>query len=164
MSNVQVVNSDYDKNFGKIYKFIDDLYQKYVQNNYDNSIYANDKKTTIIISGIDSFKNRLNTENKSLFGSMFEKIKDLGNINIIISDSIDKIKKYENESWYKSTVTAGNGIWVGNGISEQFTIKLTKITKELREDIPDNFCYVVLHGKVRLTQYVESFITGGEER
>ena len=59
--------------------------------------------------------------------------------------------------WYKNLVTNTDGIFFGNGISEQMTLKVTKINSSHREEIPENFCYVINHGKPLLVKYVEDY-------
>ncbi len=157
IGNLKYVDSNFDVNFTKLEKFIDEAYYRYLDSDYNQHIFDNERPTTIFICGLESFRNKLGIENKNKFGQLFEKVRDLGIINFIIVDSVDKIKKFETENWYKTTVNNMTGIWVGNGVAEQFVLKLNKITKELREDIPDNFCYVIARGKPILTQYVESF-------
>ena len=68
------------------------------------------------------------------------------------------IKKIEYEAWYKANVNNNSGIWIGNGIVNQYTILLNKMTKELREEIPDNFGYVIINGKTSYAKLVESSI------
>ena len=80
--------------------------------------------------------------------------KDLEIINYIIVDSIDNIKKYELETWFKNTINTSNGIWIGNGINDQFTLKVNQRIEEMREDVPKNFCFVIVHGKPKFVKYV----------
>ena len=78
-------------------------------------------------------------------------------INYIFIDSQDKIKKLEYESWYVNNVNTSQGIWIGNGIADQFSLKINSISKEMRQEIPESFCYVIKRGKPDLVKYVENF-------
>ena len=42
-----------------------------------------------------------------------------------------------------------------NGISDQYVLKLTSTPRELREEIPENFGYVVKNGKAVLVKLIE---------
>jgi S-DNA-T family DNA segregation ATPase FtsK/SpoIIIE len=106
---------------------------------------------------MDNFKNRLNADNKTKVGVIFEQAKDLGIINYIFVDSIDKIKKLEMELWYKNSINSSEGIWLGNGIDDQFSIKISQRIKELREEVPKGFCFVIKKGKPVLVKYVSEF-------
>lgn len=153
----QYVNQQFNEIFTSLINFVTSQNELYVKNNYNREIFEGKKPITCIIIGIESFKNRLSSENKLKFDSLFTLGKDLGIINFILVDSIDKIKKVEFESWYKSSVNNTNGIWLGNGINDQFTLKLSSKLEEMKKDIPDNFCFVVNRGIPKFVKYVESF-------
>ncbi len=148
---------NFDNVFESLTNYIEEKRKLFVDNNHNPNIFEDDAKITCIIIGIDAFKNKLKFENSSKFGSLFENSKDLSLINYIFIDSQDKIKKIEYDSWYKTVVNNTQGIWIGNGISDQFSLKINSVTKELRQEIPDNFCYVVKKGKAELVKYVEDF-------
>jgi S-DNA-T family DNA segregation ATPase FtsK/SpoIIIE len=73
----------------------------------------------------------------------------------IFIDNVDKIKKLEYDNWYRSIVNTSQGIWLGNGIADQFSLKLVKIGKELYYEIGKNFGYVVKRGLPILVKFIE---------
>ncbi len=152
-----LVNNNFDDIYAKLEKYVKDNNDLYVKNNYNRNIFNNVKPLICIVIGADSFKNKLNATNKTNFGNIFELAKDLGIISYIFIDSIDKIKKIEMESWYKAIINTSEGLWFGNGINDQFSLKIMQRTNEMREEIPDNFCFVVKRGKPVLVKYVEQF-------
>ena len=115
------------------------------------------QKLTIVINGVDTFKGRLNPENQKEFKSVFEKVENLEFITFIFFDNVDSVKKYELESWYKSSANNKYGVWVGNGINEQFSLKVTERTKDVREYLSDEFGFVVKKGKLELTKFILEF-------
>ena len=150
----QYVDSKFDDMFTNLLNHINKQKELYIANNHNKEIF-NSKKINCFIIGIESFKNKLSDDNKLKFGELFNNAKDLGIINFIIVDSIDKIKKIELESWYKNCVINTNGIWVGNGITDQFTLKINQKIPELKEDIPYNFCFVIERGRPKYIKYIE---------
>ena len=70
-------------------------------------------------------------------------------------DSVDKFKKVEYDDWYRGTVNNTRGIWIGDGIANQFSIKLTKTTKDLYDEIGNRFGYVVERGNPTLIKLLE---------
>ncbi len=149
-------SDNFDKVFENLCSYIKSKKEQYIKNNYSRKIFENDRKITCMIIGIESFKNRLDESIKDQFGELFVSGKDLGIINFIIVDSISKIKKFEIDSWYKTCVNSSYGIWFGNGINEQFTIRIAQKINEMRQDIPNNFCFVIKRGKVQYVKYVEN--------
>ena len=154
-SQYQYIDQQFNEIFISLSNFLKEQYDNYVRNDYNKAIFENKRKIYCIIIGIESFKNRLNNENKAKFADLFTNGKDLGIVNFIILDSIDKIKKIELESWYKNCVNNNFGIWIGNGITDQFTLKISQKIEEMKEDIPNNFCFVIKRGKAQYVKFVE---------
>lgn len=152
----QYVDQQFNEIFSSLSNFLKEQHDNYVKNDYNKAIFNNKKKIYCIIIGIESFKNRLNDENKTKFAELFNSGKELGIVNFIIVDSIDKIKKIEIESWYKNCVNNNFGIWIGNGINDQFSLKISQKIEEMKQDVPDNFCFVIKRGKVQYVKYVEN--------
>ena len=153
----QYVDQQFNEIFASLVNFVTTQNDLYIKNNYNRDIFNGKKPINCIIIGIESFKNRLSNENKLKFGNLFTIGKDLGIIDFILVDSIDKIKKIEFESWYKAAVNDTNGIWVGNGINEQFSLKVSTKIEEMKKEIPSNFCFVVNRGIPKYVKFVESF-------
>jgi S-DNA-T family DNA segregation ATPase FtsK/SpoIIIE len=154
-SKFQYVDQKFNEIFMSLSNFLKEQSEVYVKNDYNKSVFANKKKINCIIIGIDSFKSRLSDENKANFADLFNNGKDLEIVNFIIVDSIDKIKKFEIESWYKNCVTTNNGIWIGNGINDQFSLKISQKIPEMKLDVPNNFCFVIKRGKVQYVKFIE---------
>ena len=72
--------------------------------------------------------------------------------NIFINNT--KKNRYFNDV---NNVNTSQGIWIGNGIADQFSLKINSISKEMRQEIPESFCYVIKRGKPDLVKYVENF-------
>lgn len=150
-------NNDYNGFFEKILKYEKDCYDLYEKNNFNLNVLSKQKKILLVINGIDAFKNKLNLENKNKISEFFTKSKDLGIINFLIIDSIDNIKKVEYESWFKENFASSEGIWIGDGIEDQFTVKVSVRTDEVRQSVSDDFCFVLKRGKPVLVKYVSDF-------
>lgn len=153
----QYTDKDFDKTFTKLNEFVNSNYEKYVNNNFNKDIFADNQKIYCVIIGIDSFRNKLSQENMKAFDKMMNNAKDLDIIKFIIVDSVDKIRKIEMENWYRTSANGNFGIWIGNGINDQYSVKVAQKIPEMKEDIPSNFCFVVKAGKPSYVKFVESF-------
>lgn len=151
----------YDNNFNNIFndisQYIKSSYENYKSNDFNKEIFKDVKKTLCIIVGIKSFYNKLSDENQNNFSSLFENISDLDIINYIFIDNIDNIKYYESESWFKSSCNTNNGIWIGNGLDDQYTLKISKRTSDVKKEVASSFCFVVKKGIPILVKFVEKF-------
>ena len=75
-----------------------------------------------------------------------EKLKS-GKLKLIIVDVIDNIKSIGYDTWYKSNTDLAEGVWIGNGISNQFTFKITTNSRILRQELEPKFGFVLEKGK-----------------
>ena len=76
------------------------------------------------------------------------------NIKFLIIDTIDMIKSFNFEPWYKGNVDLSEGIWIGNGIGNQFTLKITTSSRILRAEVEPGFGYIIKKGKALLTKFI----------
>ena len=81
---------------------------------------------------------------------MLTALTTLGTIKVIIVDVIDAIKGLNYETWFKNNAQLSEGIWIGNGISNQFTLKVTTNARLLRAEIDETMGYVIKKGKAIL--------------
>ena len=58
------------------------------------------------------------------------------------------------EPWYKKHCSRGNGVWIGSGIANQYTLKLNTVDRELKQDITDDFGYLISDGEHILMKLV----------
>ena len=84
-------------------------------------------------------------------------IKTKQHIKIILADSVSKLKNYEYDEFYRENVQPIYGIWIGSGITEQFTIKSSTYTKETRSQIENNFGYNVDKGTATLIKLLDFY-------
>ena len=149
----------YNNNFDDIISKINNSYVKYKAiyeaNNYDEKALENNEKITYFIFGLSNLFTRIDDSNKETFENAISDSKNYGLDNYIIIDSSDKIKGFAYDAWYKESVDDSQGIWLGNGISDQYTLKLLSTPRELREEIPEGFGYVVKNGKATLVKLVQ---------
>ncbi len=157
LEECQYVNSRFNETFDSFVNFLQNEKKVFEENNHDKKVFQGKKKFCFVIIGVDSFKNKLNDENKTKFGTLFTLGKDLGIVYFLFVDTIDKLKKIEFESWYKSEVNNNYGIYVGNGMNDQFVIKVSQKLEDMKKEVPDGFGFVVKRGRVQYLKFLEKF-------
>ena len=143
---IKVFNSNFDELVKELDKFISSVDINHLEK-YNNTLF--------VFIGLNDFISQLLPENKKLLQEIISSIVKINKFNAILADSVINIKKLEFELWYKECVNTSRGIWLGSGIDNQFTLKLSKVTRELREELPENFGYVVENGKAYLTKFID---------
>lgn len=140
-------------------------FKNYYGSNYIDSLNKleevannnNGKGNVFLIFGFDSLNNNLSTDDKNKLKKILNEIKSKTNIRIILADGVSKLKSLEYEDFYRSNVQAIYGIWVGSGITDQFTIKSSTYTKETRSQIENNFGYNVDRGIAKLIKILDFY-------
>ena len=69
---------------------------------------------------------------------------------IIVENAI-KVKSHEYDNWYREYLTGEDGIWVGNGIDDQYIINLNS-SKRLVNTCGQSFGYAVISGQEYLVK------------
>ena len=64
---------------------------------------------------------------------------------------------YEYEEFYRNCVQPINAIWIGSGITDQYTIKSSTYNKETRSQIPSDFGYNVDRGVARQIKVLDFY-------
>ena len=121
-----------------------------------NEVYNNKSEQTTIcfLFNINSLLNKLSSIEKDKFTKLLAECKKNGNIKFIIIDTIEAIKSINYESWYKSNIDLSEGIWLGNGIGNQFTLRVTTNSRILRAEIDPGFGYIIKKGKAVLIKLI----------
>ena len=84
------------------------------------------------------------------FISIIDVAKQTPNVRIILVETINNIKTMAFENWYKPNCDLSEGVWIGNGIGNQFTLKVTTAARILRAEIEPGFGYNIHKGKATL--------------
>ena len=82
------------------------------------------------------------------------KAEELKNYTFIIADSVFKLKNHEYDDWYKEYITKDSGIWVGNGISDQYLIRLNSSNRNLVNNCGESFGYLVKQEEAVLVKLI----------
>lgn len=106
---------------------------------------------TCIIHSFTELNAQLSDDGKDKLKVFLERVNGLS-VTIIFSEPIDKLSSYTYEPWFQKQVSLSDGVWIGNGISEQYTLKINKITNDMYGELAEDFGYVVNKGKVKLVK------------
>jgi len=148
--------NNYDEYIKELKDFAEENYNKYVNNNYNSSVLT-EKPKTVVILGLSNMFSKLSATGKNDFEKMMELSKDIKIINFIIFENANNIRKYEMDMWFKNSVNQNEGIWIGNGINDQYTFKISKRTNDMKDDTPLYYGFVIRRGKASYVKFIESF-------
>ncbi len=112
------------------------------------------KEGVCVIIGIDKLLNELENGDMN-FSEMLEKGREAENYSFIIAENVTKFKNHEYDTWYKENISGDNGIWVGNGIDDQYLIQTDSMTYKLTNNCGRSFGYVINKSVPTLIKFVE---------
>ena len=101
--------------------------------------------------------NKLSDDAKKRFNESIKKNTQINMVAFVIIDNPDAIKPYAYEDWFKLGTDLTKGIWIGSGVADQTLLKLSKITREDREEINNNYGYVINNAKLNKVKLVTEF-------
>lgn len=101
-----------------------------------------EKDKVCIIIGLEKFLYSFDNAEKELF-QVLKNAEETKKCNFIIVEKIVKLKKHEYDEWYKNYIAGDSGIWVGNGATEQYLIKINIRDKNIVNRCGDNFGYII---------------------
>lgn len=109
-----------------------------------------------IIQGLSALTARLSEDTRDKLSVMLEKVKVEYRVSFIICDSVSAISSVGQEGWFKTNVSLNGGIWIGDGITDQYQLKLTRTGNDMYQPIGDRFGYVIVKGQAALVKLVAS--------
>ena len=108
-----------------------------------------------IILSFVSFTKLLSEDGEDKLSVLLDKLLVQHGVSFIICDLSANIQRLSLKSWYKKYCAMGNGIWVGDGVTDQYQLKITKTTSEMYKDIGSKFGYVINSGKYQICKLVQ---------
>ena len=113
----------------------------------------------IVIYGLDKFVSKVSSDKIS---KLFELIKNYENINLIIIESAPKLKNYIYEQWLTRIFSLSDGVWIGNGITEQTLFHIANISREMTKEYNNQMGYIINESLPILSKVID-FISKDEE-
>ena len=148
-------NKNLDKAYNELISNIDAYYKIYEENGRDIESLKKYKHNVYLIVGLGKLKEKLNGILKFDLETLFSRSKILNKFNFIIIDNEMELKRFIYDDWYRNNIVNNNGIYIGNGFSNQYTIKISKIEKSQQEDIGPDFGYYILRGNPVLIKLIK---------
>lgn len=108
----------------------------------------------IIVTGLRSIFDGLSADGRDKLGTLMEKAQTAYHVYFILCDTEKSISSFKADAWYQAHVKETEGIWVGDGITDQYLLKLGRLGSALYSDIPPRFGYLVRRGKPTLAKLI----------
>lgn len=108
-----------------------------------------------VITGLKVILASLDDDGRDKLRTLLEHAETTYSIRFVLCDNAQDLREFTSEPWYKKHVSGTEGVWVGDGIAEQYVLRLGAINSALYSEIPPHFGYVVKKGRPILTKLLE---------
>lgn len=168
-------NSKFIDDTTKEYEYINDNLEQGIVNMFEEVLrrhkaikeYGNldtEDHAIYIINSMSSLLTFLSADGVDKLKVLLDKGREELKVSIIIGDTGAQISKMTFEDWYKAHCTLSQGVWIGDGVSDQYVLKITKITNELYKEIEQQFGMYINKGKyVMMKHIISTFYVDEEE-
>lgn len=154
--NAELVSGEYDAFVEKLFLDMVKRNNTYKEAKMDITVLDQFERRVIVILGIKGLFDLISDDNKNKLATLIEKAEAKYKIHFFMLDSAANLKGYTYDPWYKRHVSGTDGVWIGDGIADQYSIKLNKVSSDLYEDIGAEYGYIVERSKPLLTKLLTS--------
>ena len=161
IKNRIINNKEIDNVIDSLYKYVIGISNKW--NTEKSEEYLNSQqKYMLFIIGIEEMLTKLSEDSIQQFYELLVINKALSLINITIISNAETMRKYVYEDWFNNNADLSRGIWVGSGFAYQSLFKSGNLERAPREDIDNNFAYLIENGKHTLIKLLTDFTPPNE--
>ena len=140
----------YEKDYGCI--LYNDNFDNAIINIYNDVIKDVNNEKYYVILGAGFLKNKI-TSSAPIVKKLFENISKIDNSHFILFDTYASIRNLQTELWYQN-INKSNGIWLGDGITNQSVINVNKISVEDKKIGFEYMAFLVQKGNYQIIKYV----------
>lgn len=109
-----------------------------------------------VIVGFKKFVDQLSADGKDKLKTLLDKAEPNYKVHFVLCDSLSKLNSFNFDDWFKRQVSNGDGIWIGDGVADQYLLKINKITSDLYNEIGPAYGYTVVKGRPILAKLLSA--------
>jgi len=105
------------------------------------------EQKVFVINSLAALKNGLSAQGAEKLGLILEKGEANYKLTVILAEQSRNLSAMTFDKWYKRHIHTGDGIWVGSGIAEQYQLKPSKTTSDMRDELTNQFGFSLQKGR-----------------
>ena len=153
LENVDIHILDADKSIANKKNNLQSAYTDFVEEVNKRVKERKGNRVLQIIIGIDKFLSSTEIDEFE-FSETLKTAEESEMYNFIVIENPNRLKSHEYEGWYKNYITGEDGIWVGNGIDDQFLINIISDRMQLINNCGRSFGYLIEEGNAVLMKLI----------
>lgn len=151
-----VINGDYETVIRGIFDDMVERNNTYKDAMMDNSVLDKFAEKVYVIVGIKKLFEQLSADGKEKLSTLIEKAEAIYKIHFVIADSLIQFNSYNYEAWFKRYITGADGLWIGDGVADQYMLKVNKVTSDLYEEIGTEYGHSITRSRPTLVKILTS--------
>lgn len=156
LNGVDIISGDYEEYVHTLFSDTVERNNTYKDAKMDPKSLESFERKIIVLVGYKRFLSQLTTDGQEKLGLVLLKAESNYKLHFILVDSVSDFSSCNYEEWYKKQITGADGIWIGEGIADQYMLKVSKLTNELYEEIGDEYGYVLNRNRPTLVKLLSS--------
>ena len=108
-----------------------------------------------LVLGMSRLISVLTDDGREKLSLLLEKAESFYKLHFVIVDAASQYGAFSYETWYKRQCS-GDSLWIGDGIADQYLIKVNKLTSDLYEEIGYDYGYMVTRGRPELVKLLSA--------
>ena len=156
LDGVQMIDGDYEK-------YVQELFNETVNRNntfkdakMEPASLDNFERKAIVLVGYKRFLSQLSADAQEKLRLVLLKSEANYKQHFILVDALSEFNSINYEDWYKKQINGADGVWIGDGMADQYMLKVNKITNELYEEIGDEYGYLLNRNRFTLVKLLSS--------
>ena len=158
--SVEVVLNDFEQAVQSLFDEMVYRNNHYKDENMNPKALEEYEEKRFLIFGFKKMYDRISEDAKEKLRVLLEKAESYYKIHFVIVDSLSELGTFNYDAWFKRQITGTEGLWIGDGLADQFMLKLNKVTSDMYNELEDDYGYYVTKGKPQLLKLLSSV---GEE-
>lgn len=159
----ELVSGNYEAFVQELFSDMAQRNNTYKQAKMDVTALEPYEEKLFILVGIKRFYEQLSEDGKDKLRVLLEKAESFYKLHFIIVDALTQFNSYAYEAWYKRQIPGTDGVWIGDGVADQYMLKVNKVTSDLYEDIGSEYGYLIARNRPLLVKVLSSGADGGVE-
>lgn len=142
---------------GNYEAFVQDLFAEMVERNNTfkdsnlnmSSLDGYDERVYVFV-GYKRLCEQLTADGREKLSLLIEKAESFYKIHFVIVEAAANYSTFSYEGWYKRHINGGDGLWIGDGVADQYVLKLNRVTSEHYAEVGMEYGYLMCRSKPAL--------------
>lgn len=151
-----VPTEEYDDYVQKLFDSMVERNNTYKDAKLDRTSLDKFDEEIVVIFGIRKLLNMISEQHRDDFYTFIDKADSCYKYHFILIDSNSQMNSVCSDVRLKSKFANADGLWIGEGVTDQYLLKNSKITADLYQEIGTDYGYLFTRGRHKLIKILSN--------